>query len=107
MVDNPYPILSKEMGLEWIFVGDDVCAYFSDNYYYSHNDWPFFGLVWSWSQEQDWWDEFVSNHAYVSTASGYDSNTGSYETRTEYIDASIIHPTRFPEAVEAFLKERQ
>jgi len=95
IVDNPYLTLSKAMGLEFNENTGKFWCY--DEHalplYLKPDTWQFFGLVWDWSQDQEWWKSFLYQNGTVL----------SWQTQ---IETDFIHPTRFPEKVEEFLKER-
>jgi hypothetical protein len=55
-----------------------------------------FFKLWNWAQGQEWWVEFIREH-YTYTA-----NTRSWEL----VD-SLVHPTRFADAVYDYLRANE
>lgn len=68
--------------------------------------WDGFGKLWEWSQQQDWFIDFVLSHG----DGCWEGDGVNIENTYECLDTDYINPTRLAEAVYAytytFLKER-
>jgi hypothetical protein len=100
---NPYPKLSKAMGLEWSYgIDGKPVSYLppsgSVRIYSEGQRWVLFGYVWEWATAQEWWEDFLS-----IPMNGVLFTIGGIKTTGRHMNSDLIHPTRFLDAVEKFL----